>query len=264
MRRLASVLLFVLLASLTGVAGPLEMWIGGGPAATSLDELNAAITVFNTLITHLNDTFAVHPDVSGVVGSLDPMLSGLSLRAGERYWLTDWFAVGAQVEYISSTSATFGQYQGSSTSTIDIGLGFHNVGFLLSSRFMFLDMGLQLGAEAGVGYYHSVVTRDVTFEIPVEYTDGVSGVPADGSGRFTGGTIGFEGGISLAYPVTPWFTIGSLLTYRSATVPSLSDSQGGLLDIDSDGTSESINLSGITVQLTFSINIDLSLDERKE
>ena len=264
MRRLASVLLFVLLASLTGVAGPLEMWIGGGPAATSLAELNAAITVFNTLIIHLNETFEVHPDVSGTVESLDPILSGLSLRAGERYWLTDWFAVGGQVEYVSSSSETSGQYQGSSASTIDIALGFHNVGFLLSSRFMFLDMGLQLGAEAGVGYYYSVVTRDVLFEIPVEYTDGLSGVPADGSGRFTGGTIGFEGGVSLAYPVTPWFTIGSLLTYRSATVSSLSDGQGALLDIDSDGTPESINLSGITVQLTFSINIDLSLDERKE
>ena len=264
MRRLASVLLVVLLASLTGVAGPLELWIGGGPAATSLDELTAAIVVFNTLIGRLNEEFEVNPDVTGFVPDLDPMSSSLTLRAGERYWLTSWFSLGGQVEYITTSTSTFGQYQGSDTSTIDIALDFRTIDFLLSTRFVFLDVGLQLGAEAGIGYYHSVVERSVTFEVPVEFSEALSGVPPEGSGRFSGGAIGFEAGVSLTYPLTSWFTLGSLLTYRSASVPTLTNGQGALLDIDGNGTSESVNLSGITVQLTFSINIDLSLDERKE
>ena len=264
MRGLALVLFTVLFTSVAAIAGPLEMWVGGGPAATSLEEVNAAIGVFNTLISHLNDTFAVHPDVSGAVKPLRPIISGLALRAGERYWLSDWFAIGGQIEYVRSASATAGEYVGSSLSTIDIALGFHAVDLVLNGRATFLDVGLRLAAEVGAGFYYSMIDRAVIFEVPSEYPDAISGIPSEGSDRFSGSTLGFEAGISLAYPLTEWFTIGSLLTYRSATVPSLSDDQGAALDIDGNGVSDSISLDGITVQLTFSITVDLSPQGEKE
>jgi len=264
MRGLALVLFTVLVTGVAAIAGPLEMWVGGGPAATSLEEVNAAIGVFNTLIAHLNETFEVHPDVSGAVDPLQPIIGGLALRAGERYWLNDWFAIGAQVEYVRSASATTGEYVGSSLSTIDIALGFHTVGFVLNGRATFLDVGLQLAAEVGAGFYYSMIDRAVVFEVPSEYPDAISGIPPEGTERFTGSALGFEAGMSLAYPLTKWFTIGSLLSYRSATVPSLSNNQGAALDIDGDGMSESMTLDGITVQLTFSIIVDLSLEGEKE
>jgi len=58
--------------------------------------------------------------------------------------------------------------------------------------------------------------------------------------------------------------LGSRLTYRSARIAELTDAAASVLDLDGDGIGESISLSGLTVQLTVSITIDLSLDGRKE
>jgi hypothetical protein len=52
--------------------------------------------------------------------------------------------------------------------------------------------------------------------------------------------------------------------YRTADVDSLKTAQGVALDLNGDGQSESVNLSGLAVEFTFSINIDLSLDGGKE
>ena len=118
MKGLASVLV-ILLLSWSALAGPLEMSIGGGPAATSLNDINAAIDVFNTLITGLNDTWDVIPGVSGHVDLLAPMISGMVLCASERYWVADWIAFGGRFEYSRLATSTRGQYQGAETSTID-------------------------------------------------------------------------------------------------------------------------------------------------
>ena len=137
-------------------------------------------------------------------------------------------------------------------------------GCLAGCRATFLDAGLRLAAEGGVGYYYAVSNRAVVFEIPTEYPDVISGVPSEGEGRYSGGTLGFELGLSLSYPVTSWLSIGSSVSYRAATVNVLTDSAGGDFDLDGDGTPESVDLDGITVRLTFSLNIDLSLNGEKE
>ncbi len=264
MKGLASVLCIMLLATAAAVAGPLELSIGGGPSATSLDDINASISVFNTLINHLNETFADHPDVSGTVGTLSPIVSGLSMHASERYWLADWIAVGAGVEYTRSGASTYGTYEGSETSTIDLSLASQTLGVLVGSRIRFLNMGLLLAADLAAGFYHSILDHTVVFEIPEEYPDAISGVPPESAGRSTGNTFGVEAGFSLAYPIAEWVTVGALLSYRSATIPALKGEDGQPFDLDGNGVPEAINLDGITVQFTFSIRVDLSLDGGKE
>ena len=264
MKRLLTALLFVWLIHLAAMAGPLEMSLGGGPSATSLDAINESIELFNTLITHLNETFGVHPDVEGAVAPVPPIHGGMYLHAAERYWLADWFALGGHVGYSRASTATTGFYEGSEISEISVDLAFHSVSGVLGGEATFLDVGLRLGGFGGIGYYYVLLDRKTVFEIPIEYPDIISGVPPEGEGRYTGGSIGFEAGLSLAYPIAPWFMIGSRLTYRSARIPELTDAAGSVLDLDGDETGESISLSGLTVQLTVSINIDLSLDGRKE
>lgn len=264
MKGLATALLFVGLIHLVAIAGPLEMSFGGGPSATSLDAINESIGLFNTLITHLNETFAVHPNVEGTVDPVPPIGGGIYLHAAERYWLTDWFALGGHVGYSRASTATTGFYEGAEISEISVDLAFHSVGGVLGGEATFLDVGLRLGAFGGIGYYYVLFDRKTVFEIPTEYPDSIAGVPPEGEGRYTGGSIGFEAGLSLTYPIAPWFMIGSRLTYRSARIAELTDAGANVLDLDGDETGESISLSGLMVQLTVSINIDLSLDGRKE
>jgi len=264
MKGLASVLLGIILMGVVGIAGPLELGFGAGPSYTSLDSFKDSIRAFNTLIEHLNETFDVHPDVTGTVAPMPSMGTGLYLSAGEQYWLTDWFALGAHVEYMGSSSATTGVYQGSETSQIDLSYRSHVVGVVLSGNVTFVDLGLSLGATGGVGYFHTILDRNVILQIPAEYPDVIAGLPPEGEGRFTGGAFGLEAGISLAYPILDWLAIGTQVIYRSAEVGSLETSQGIGLDLNGDGQSESVSLNGLAVQFTFSINIDLSPDGGKE
>jgi len=264
MKGLATALLFVGLVCLTAIAGPLEMSFGGGPSAISLDAINESIGLFNALITHLNETFAVHPDVTGAVDLVPTIGGGLYLQGAERYWFTDWFAAGGYVGYSRASTSTTGFYEGSDISEITVDLAFQTVGGVLTAEATFLDIGLRIGGFGGVGYYYVLLDRVTVFEIPIEYPDIIAGVPPEAEGRYTGGSIGFEAGLSLAYPVAPWFVIGSRLTYRSARIAQLVDSAANILDLDGDDAAESISLSGLTVQLTVSIHIDLSLDGRKE
>ena len=264
MKWLASVLLVLLMLSITGIAGPLEMGFGIGPSFTSLDSLNDSIGVFNALIDHLNETVDVHPDLSGTVVPMPTMGTGMYLSASEHYRLLDWFALGAHVEYMGSSSTTIGFYQGSEISQIDVAYDSHVLGAILGGEVTFVDLGLRLGAIAGAGYFHTIVDRKVVFQIPAEYPDAIAGLPPEGEGRYTGGAFGLEAGISLSYPIFKWFTIGTEVVYRTAEVKSLKTSQGIGMDLDGDGQNDALNLSGLAVQFTFAINIDLSLDGGKE
>ena len=264
MKGLASVLLVLVLSGMTAIAGPLELGFGVGPSFTSLDSFNESIGVFNALFEHLNETFGVHPDVSGTIAPMSTMGKGLYLSAAENYRLTDWFALGAHVEYMRSSSSTVGFYQGSEISQIDVSYGSHVLGAVLGGDITFVDLGLRLGANAGVGYFYTILDRNVIFQIPAEYPDTIAGVPPEGEGRYTGGAFGLEAGITLSYPIFEWFTIGTKVIYRTAEIGSLSTSQGVEMDLNGDGKGESVNLSGLAVQFTFSINIDLSLDGGKE
>ena len=264
MKRLASVLLGIVILGITGLAGPLEMGFGAGPSFTSLNSFNESIDVYNTLIDHLNETFDIHPGVTGTVAAMPSLGTGLYLSASEQYRLTDWFAFGVQVEYAGSSSATTGFYQGSEISEIDLAFGSHLLGAILGGEVTFVDLGLRLGATGGVGYFYTILDRKAVFQIPAEFPDAIAGLPPEGEERYTGGAFGLEAGITLTYPIIDWFTIGTRVTYRTAEVGSLKNSQGIELDLNGDGQSEPVSLSGLAVQFTFSINIDLSLDGGKE
>lgn len=264
MKGLASVLFILVLLGLAVTAEPLELGLGVGPSFTSLDSFNESIGVFNALIDELNETLGVHPDVSGTVASMPTMGTGVYLSAVEQYRLLDWLAIGAHVEYTGASSSTSGFYQGSEISQIDVSFRSHVLGVVLGGDVTFVDLGLRLGASAGVGYFHTILDRNVIFQIPEEYPDVIAGVPPEGEARYSGGAFGLEAGITLSYPVFDWFTVGTKVIYRTAEVGSLSTSQGIEMDLNGDGKSESVNLSGLAVQVTFSINIDLSLDGGKE
>lgn len=262
MKGLASVLCVILLAG-AAFGGTLELSLGGGPAATSLDDFNASILVFNAVIAHLNETFDVHPDVDGSVPPLAPLTSGWVLRAAERYWIGDAFAFGAQLAFGRTSTETRGQYHGSETSTIDVAASLQTVTASLGARATFLDVGLRLSADAALSYTHATFDHAVLFEIPSEYPSAISGVPPSGGGRHTGGAVGFEFGLSMFIPIVQGFGADVIVAYRSARVDSFSNPNGETLDFDGSGTPEAANLAGLTVQICFSLALDLSLDGEK-
>lgn len=264
MKRLASVVFGFTLIGVACLAGQLDMGLGAGPSFTSLDSVNQSIGVFNTLVDHLNETFDVHPDVTGTIPMMSTVGTGLYLSAIERYRLTDWLALGAHVEYAGSSSATEGVYQGADVSQIAVSYRSHLLGAVLGGDITFVDVGIQLGATAGIGYFYSILDRTAVIQIPEEYPEAIAGLPPEGDARYTGGALGIEAGISLAYRIFDWFSIGTHVTYRSANVGSMTASQGIAMDLDNDGQSDSLNLSGFAVQFSFSIQIDLSLDGGKE
>lgn len=260
MKGLASVLGIILLCGGAVCAGPLELSIGGGPSAISLDAWNGIIESWNAVIAHFNQFSETHPDVSGSVRKLSLLTTGLVGHAAERYWVLDWLALGARFEYESSTSTASGSYVGAETSTVDIALQYQTIGLLAGARLRFLDAGLRLAGDLAVGYYHGSLDHSVVFEVPSEYTDAISGLPREGTGRHAGGTLGFEVGLALDVPFAEGGYLGAALTYRSAVIQTLTDTTGDALDLDGDGTAEDANLSEISVRVSFSIDIDLSLD----
>jgi hypothetical protein len=264
MKGLTVCLCAALVLSLAAHAATLNLTFGGGPAATPLAELNASLSAINILIEHLNETFEAHPDVDGSVAPLHLLKSAISLYGGESFQPVDWLGLGAHVEVLRSSTATSGTYTGASVSTIDVSLGFSTIALAVDAHVRFLDMGIQLAADLSGAYYRSTVRRAVVFQIPEEYPDTLSTVPPEGEGEYTGSAFGFEAGLSIAYPVAPWFVVHTILAYRSALIPSVKDSSGTALDLDGNGQPESIELDGLTVRIGFSICIDLSLDGGKE
>lgn len=262
MKGLASAICVTLLAG-AAFGGTLELSLGGGPAATSLDDFNASILVFNAVIEHLNETFDIHPDVHGSVPPLAPLTSGWILRAAERYWIGDAFALGAQLAFGRSATATRGQYHGAQTSTIDVAASLQTVTASLAARVTFLDVGLRLSADGSLTYTHATFDHAVLFEIPSEYPSAISGVPPSGGGRHTGGAVGFELGFSMFIPIVEGFGADVIVAYRSAHVADFSNPNGETLDFDGNGAPEAANLAGLSVQLCFSLAMDLSLDGEK-
>jgi len=245
-------------------AGPVEVYLSGGPSAAALNEINSIKDRINAIITLLNDNIALLPEITGEVEALDSIGSGIAYQSGERFWLSDRFALGGKLEGFRTSTSTAGIYTSSETSEVSIDLDCYAVGFLLSGRYDFLNAGVILSADLGAGYYYSGFNRAITFQIPPEYPDAISGLPPEGEGRYSGSTLGFEGGLSLSFPITDWLEVGSSLFYRSLALGGMRDRQGNSLDLDGDGTPEKVDLGGITVQFTFSLIIDLNPEKGKE
>ncbi len=257
MKRLTSVgtIVILLLWVLTAGAGPLEFRLGAGPSAASFGELNAGIGFFNSFLSDLNNNL----ELEGTVPLLDYLSSGFAYQAGQWFFLTERFALGGKLEHFRASTSTSGTYTANDEeSEIDISLDCFTVGFVLGARYMFLDAGIRLFADLGVGYYFSGFTKAITFEMP-DVVGPIAGSPQEGEGRYTGLAFGFEGGLSLSVPITDWFEIGTSVFYRALTFDRMRNPQGEGLDLDGDGNNERVDLSGITVLFTFSIKIDLSL-----
>lgn len=264
MKGLVSIGAVFILWTLTLAAGPVEVHLGGGPSAASLDEINAAITQFNTLIELLNETFEALPDVEGSVETIGRMGSGIALQVGERFLLTERLALGGTLDVFHTSASTAGTYVSSERSDISIALTCTNVGIVIGGRYDFLNAGLILSADVGIGYYYGTFRQAITFQVPPEFPAAIADLPPEGETRYSGFAPAVEAGLVLSFPLTDWFKVGSSVSYRFLAFTGMTDGQGNSLDLDGNGIPEKIDLGGITVELTFSMLIDLSLEGEKE
>ena len=267
MKGLVSIGAVLILWTATLAAGPVEVHIGGGPSAASLDEINAAITLFNALIERLNETFEELPDVEGSVETLGRMGSCIALQVGERFLLTEHLTLGGTLDMSHTSASTAGTYLSTvstETSDISIALTCTDVGLVVGGRYDFLNAGLILSADVGIGYYYGIFRQAITFQVPPEFPDAIAGLPPEGENRYSGFAPAVEAGLVLSFPLTDWFKVGSSVSYRFLTFTGMTDGQGNSIDLDGNGIPEKIDLGGITVELTFSILIDFSLEGRKE
>jgi len=256
MKGLVTVTVITLLWGTVAIAGSLEFFAGAGPSAAALGSINDGIAAINMIIGDLNSD----PRYAGPVPELSNFGSGLAYKAGERYWITDRLALGGEFTYFKSTTATSGTYTASSdeVSNVSLNLQCQSIGLLIGGRFTFLDIGLRLAVDLGVGYYYSGFNTAITFEMPSDYHP-INIQLSSGDGHYNGSSLGIEGGISLSFPIADWINVGTSVLYRSLTVQRLVDAEGNGFDFDGDGTAEVADFSGITVQFTIALDIDLSL-----
>ena len=257
MKGLVTVTVITLLWGTVAFSGTLEFYTGAGPSAAALGSINAGIDVVNVITGDLN----TDPRFDGDVPTLPHLGSGLAYSAGERYWISDHFALGGELTYFKSTTSTAGTYNtvgSSEVSNVSIDLQCQSVGLLIGGRFTFLDVGLRLAVDLGLGYYYSGFNSAITFEMPSDYHP-INIHLSSGEGHYNGSSIGIEGGISLSFPLADWINVGAGLSYRSLTVQHLADSSGNGFDFDGDGTTEVADFSGITVQFNIALDINLSL-----
>jgi hypothetical protein len=258
MKGLAWGVLAVLLFGGTLAAGPLEVTIGAGPGGASFGEINDSIGLINRILQTWNST----PTLTGSVPELDSMQVGMSYLAGEEFWVTPSLALGGKIEAFRAVSSTAGSYTaGEETSSqVAIALDCHTVGLVVGGHVDIVDFGLRLGLNLGVGYYYSGFKTDITFQMPSGIPP-ISARPAEGKGQYSASSFGIEGGLSLFFPIAEWFAIGSSLEYRWVAAATLADAQGSPLDLDGNGTAETIDLTGIAVTFTVSLRINLSPGE---
>ncbi len=245
--------LVMLLWGATTLAGSLETFFGAGPEGASLRDINASILAINTVLADWNTT----PTLVGGVPELHLLEPGLSYVAGERFWISDLFALGGRISTFRATTSTAGSYTAAgSTSQVSAALSSSAVSLVLGGEVQFLKSPVSLTLDAGVGYYYVGFSSDVTFQTP-------SGVPAvaihphEGQDHFTASTFGVEAGLSLSYWLTDWLGVGARVGYRWTGSAALADGQGNPLDIDGNGTRETMDLTGLTVQFTLSLAISL-------
>ncbi len=254
MKGLAAVVGLVVLMQVSAIAGGVGLFAGAGPGGAALGEINQAITLYNRLLDNFNHT----PTITGNVPPIPQMGSGITYQAGEQFWITTDLALGGKIEYFRTSVATTGEYQsGGEKTPISIALDCSTIGFVLTGGFNFLHYGFTLGVHGGVGYYYSGFTSNITFSVPSGYNKTISVHPHTGTGHYNNRSLGLEAGLSMVYPVTTWLALGVDTCYRALTAPRLVDAHGTGLDLDGDGTAERIDLSGISVQISVSIKLDL-------
>ena len=116
-----------------------------------------------------------------------------------------------------------------------------------------------LSVDLGIGYTYTTFNREITFQIPPEYPEAISGLPPEGAGRYSGFAPKVEAGLALFLPITEWLKVGSSLTYSVLTLAKMTDDQGNDLDLDGNGTAEKVDLGGIGVRFTLSLTLPFLL-----
>jgi len=209
----------------------------------------------NQILENWNTT----PTLTGGVPKLSLMQSTVDYSGCERFWILDGLALGGKIESFRTSSATQGSYTaGGTASQISIALDCHSVSFVLGGHLEFLSLGVHLGGDVGVGYYYSGFSTDVTFQTPSN-VPAISIRPQDGNGRYTASSFGLEGGLSLTFNLTDWLGIGTSIAYRWVGPMAMTDAAGKPLDlIVGDGRTDKVDLSGIVVQVSVSLVVDLS------
>jgi len=240
-------------------AGEWDSHFSAGPSLTSMGELTTVVARFDAILQVLNDYFEEFPaEVRGVVPPIRRIGGGVSVIAGERYWLWPGFALGIATEFSHSRDGTSGVYQSRERDyAVDVHVEASLLGAALDVQAIVLDAGIRLGVGIRLGYYLARLDVLSSFEVPQEYPDQLAGIPPDLEDRFTGGAFGGEFAFVVSYPIAPWLTARAEAIYR--VVPAqLANTVGDQLDFDGNGTPERISLGGFAVRLGFSLRLDLS------
>ena len=258
MKGLACCALAVVLCGCAAVAaGSLETSLGAGFTSLSLGDVNASIGAIDSVLANWNLT----PTLDGGVPPLGPMQAGASYSAGERFWVLDNLALGGTIETFRASSATQGSYTGGGrTAQVSISLDCRSVGLVFGAHVKLASLGVDLGADVGVGYFYSGFSTDVTFQTPSGVPP-VSIRPRQGQDHYNASSLGLEGGLSLSFDVSDWLGIGAMIAYRWVGKAAMSDAAGNPLDIDGDGVTDQVDLSGVVIRLALSLTINLPQDE---
>jgi hypothetical protein len=271
MKRLAILAVFAAVAvhaigTTPAHAGELDSFLAVGPSFTSLGEISTAVARFDAIIALLNAySDDAGGDVSGSVEPIGTIGEGLSIVAGERYWVLPGFALGIGMEYSQSRDGTSGAYrsregQTITESNIDIQVVSRLLAVALDIQAVVLDIGAQLGVGVRLGYALGRLDVSSTFEVPEGYPDRLAGIPPDLDERYTGGAFGGELAITVSLPLASWLSARTEVGYRMVPVQ-LTNDLGVQLDFDGDGSPERISLSGFVVRIGFSLRLDLSTTE---
>jgi len=240
------------MVSCTLTAAQLEMSFTGGLTRASLFELNEQILLINGIIEFITD---------GRVPPLGQLGDGITWQLEESFRLTGKLAVGGRLEYFSTSTATNGDYiSGEAAHEVSIDLSCDDVGFLAMGSYDLIDTGFVLSLELGAGYYYSHFSRAIAFELPAGYLEGeigISELPKTGEALLSGGGVGGEAGLSLSIAPVEWMAIGASISYRFLPSVQMNDPTGEGLTIIEDESIEQIGLSGITIQLSGTLLLNL-------
>jgi hypothetical protein len=242
----------VVILSFTLTAAQLEMSFSGGFTRASLFELNEQIVLINGIIEFITD---------GQVPPLGQLGDGITWQLGESFRLTKHLSVGGKLEYFSTSTATRDSYiSGAAAHEVSIDLSCDDVGFLAMGSYDLIDAGIVLSLELGAGYYYSHFSRAITFELPAGYLEGETGIselPQTGKVILSGGGLGGEAGLSLSLSPVEWLQIGTSISYRFLPSVQMNDPLGEGLTIIEDEQIERIGLSGVTIQLSGTLFLNL-------
>jgi hypothetical protein len=256
-------IVLLVLGPLSADGGELDSHFAVGPSLTSLGEIRTVVERFDAILGILNSYFeAFGADVRGSVAPIGSIGGGISVTAGQRYWLLPGFGVGAVVAFAQCRDGTSGVYESRSGSTltpypVNIRVDGRLLDAALDLQAVLLNAGVRIGAGIRLGYYFGRLDVVSVLEIPDEYPDQLAGIPPEVDDRFTGGAFGGEFAITLSVPIASWLTVRGEAVYRIVPMQ-LTNEIGDQLDFDGNGIPERISFGGLVFRVGVCLRLDLS------